>query len=84
MASGAVMGAYGVSGLFWNNFVDLIINPDQTPVYEDTHLYPESVYKNLPETLRKLSYCYAGLILISVFLVFPGKSKTEEPIVILT
>jgi hypothetical protein len=86
LVSGIILAAVGLSSLFVNNIALGKFDPLLTRIelLNPQHIaavngqYPESVYSRVPDTLRKLSYIYASLILIAVCLVHSAPKK-ENP-----
>lgn len=71
------MSGYGISGLIFNNLSLYLVNPQHVKA-EPNGSYGEEVYQNVPYMIRNLAYCYGALVIVSVFLVFPGPPHPKQ------
>ena len=80
--SGILMGIYGLGGFLFTLLMSWIINPEnQLPVKGpdgNNYFYDEKIYNKLPNALRILSYCFAGLFFMGYLFIFPYKNEPEQ------
>ena len=82
LISGILMGIYGLGGFLFTLLMSWIINPEnKLPVKGpdgSNYFYDEEIYNKLPNALRILSYCYAGLFFTGYLCIFPYKNEPKD------
>lgn len=84
LASGIVMGGYGIGALIFDNIMTPIINPDNllftNPCFPDANYgcYPESVDSNFKKMMYTLITLFSVLVLIGIGFVYQGPLKNTS------
>lgn len=82
--SGILMSIYGLGGFLFTLLMTWIINPENKLPTQgpdgSNYFYDEEIYNKLPNALRILSYCYAGLFFTGYLCIFPYKSESKNEV----
>lgn len=73
LASGILIGGFGLSALIFDNVSTAIVNPDNKGKDDFTNRYPDSVNEKVPVMIRTLMVCYLCITIIGVITIFPGQ-----------
>ena len=64
LVSGCILGGFGSGGFLFNLVGSSLANPDSLALDPATKLFPDAVYANFPNMLRKLAVIYASMQLV--------------------
>jgi hypothetical protein len=79
LISGIIISGFGFGSLIFNTLTTHYINPENLKS-EGGH-YPDEVNERFPGMIRLLAYCYLGISLVAILLIFPGedfKKRQDE------
>lgn len=84
VASGVIMGVYGMGGFLFTLLMVWMINPENSTPVKDakgaSYFTDPEIFNRVPNAIRTLSYIYLGLFVFGYLCIFPYKEEEKEEI----